>query len=486
MRGVGRIGALVTIQACVSLQAAEAIDLGSRRELFVDRYLIDRLDGVSFRLHEPRDEGVAFTFDKPWEGLFSGYCTIIRDGDRLRAYYRGMPKAGADGSDGEATCVAESADGKAWTKPSLGLFAWKGFKENNIVLMNDVPFSHNFSPFLDTRPGCPANERYKAVAGVQSSGLALYASEDGYRWRRLQDKPFLTKRQVPYNWMFDSQNLAFWSEAAGHYVCFFRVGKDGIRRIARTTSRDLVNWSAPELMEYETGDGAARVEQLYTSQANPYSRAPHLIVACAARFMPDRQVISASEAAAIGVNPGYFKDTSDAIFMTSRGDAVFRREVMDGFIRPGIGPRNWVSRTNYPALGVVQTGPTELSLYVNQDYAQPTAHLHRYSLRLDGFMSLHAPDAGGEARTKPFVFRGQRLKLNFATSAAGGIRGEIQDQTGKPIPGFSIDDAVELIGNDIDREIRWKGGADVSRLAGKPIRLRFRLKDADLYSLRFE
>jgi hypothetical protein len=75
--------------------------------------------------------------------------------------------------------------------------------------------------------------------------------------------------------------------------------------------------------------------------------------------------------------------------------------------------------------------------------------------------------------------------VNFATSAAGGIRVEIQDAQGKPIPGYTLDDAQELVGNEIERTVAWKGGSDVSELAGKPIRMRFVLKDADLYSLQF-
>ena len=31
------------------------LDIGSRRDLFVDRYLLERLDHVSLKLHEPRD-----------------------------------------------------------------------------------------------------------------------------------------------------------------------------------------------------------------------------------------------------------------------------------------------------------------------------------------------------------------------------------------------------------------------------------------------
>src|SRR5688500_5227883 len=82
----------------VSVVAAEPIELGSRRELFVDGYLIDKLDRAELRLQTPRDEGVAFNLDQPWEGAFSAYTTILKDGDKYRAYYRGLPKAKADNS----------------------------------------------------------------------------------------------------------------------------------------------------------------------------------------------------------------------------------------------------------------------------------------------------------------------------------------------------------------------------------------------------
>ena len=125
-------------------------------------------------------------------------------------------------------------------------------------------------------------------------------------------------------------------------------------------------------------------------------------------------------------------------------------------------------------------------VYVESNYAQPTVHLRRYSLRLDGFASIRAPYSGGELITKPLTFSGKRLVLNFSTSAAGDIRVEIQDVEGKPIPGFSLQQANEVIGDEIERAVSWKDGEDVGSLAGKPIRLRFVMKDADLYALRFD
>ena len=63
------------------------IDIGSNRELFVDHYLIERLDGAHLILHHPHDEGPVLKFDQPWEGPFCGYCTVIKDRDKYRFYY---------------------------------------------------------------------------------------------------------------------------------------------------------------------------------------------------------------------------------------------------------------------------------------------------------------------------------------------------------------------------------------------------------------
>ena len=87
--------------------------------------------------------------------------------------------------------------------------------------------------------------------------------------------------------------------------------------------------------------------------------------------------------------------------------------------------------------------------------------------------------------TKPFIFKGTRLLINYSTSAVGSIKVEVQDQAGAAIAGFSLADATEIYGDEIERAVSWKHGTDVGRLAGEPIRLRFVMKDADQYSMSF-
>lgn len=484
MRRALRLTATILLTLGATAQAATPVDVGARRELFVDRHLIDRIDGTTLTLHRPVDRGPVLKFDHPWEGPFCAYVTVLRTPEKFQMYYRGATPGSTDTSDHQVTCYAESSDGITWTKPELDLFPREGRAKTNIVLANAAPVTHNLSPFIDANPAAKPEERYKAIGGYNETGLMAYASPDGVRWRPMSDKPVLTRDALKQGFVFDSQNVPFWSEAEHKYVLFYRLYKDKKRRVARVESEDFLTWSNPQLMEYERDGQPAPVEELYTNQTAPYFRAPHLYVATAARFMINRQVLTTQQANAIRVDPKYFHDCSDAIFMTSRGGHVYDRTFMTAFVAPGIGNENWTSRTNYPALNVVQTGPTEMSVYVNQNYGQPTSHLRRYSLRLDGFASVHADYDGGEMVTKPLTFEGRSLLLNFATSAPGGIRVEVQDEQGKPIDGFALADCRELIGNDIERPVLWTGG-DLAALAGKTVRLRFVMKDADLFAMRF-
>ncbi|WP_040417076.1 hypothetical protein [Cyclobacterium qasimii] len=447
--------------------------IGSNRELFVDDFLIDQLEGASMEMHAPIDEGVAFNLDNPWEGKFSLYSTIIKDDSIYRAYYRGLPDV-IEGNDRELTCYAESKDGINWYKPNLGIHEVNGSKDNNVILV-DKELTHNFSPFLDTNPNAKANEKYKALAGKKVTGLYSLSSEDGIHWVKTKNEPVINEGNL------DSQNVSFWSPGENKYLVYFRTMDSGFRSVSRASSVDFETWDQGVEMKY----GEAPLEHLYTQQTSPYFRAPQIYLAIGGRFMPDKQVVTDEQAAQMGIDPNYYKACSDAFLMSSRGGAVYNRYFMESFIRPGIGLSNWVSRTNYPALNVVQTSDSEMSIYVNQDYAQPTAHLRRYSMRLDGFSSLSAGYDGGNMLSKPFVFEGGALELNYSTSAAGEIFIELLDENGNKIPGFSKEECQPIIGNELARTVYWNKNTDVSKLSGKTVRMKIYLKDANIYSFRF-
>jgi len=463
--------------------AAEPVAVGSRRELFVDHHLVERLVNAELRLQHPRPAGIALRFDKPWEGQVSGYVTVLQDGDRYRMYYRGRPLTGYGDNDPraqEVTCYAESQDGIQWQRPNLGLIAFGGSKENNAILADVGHVTHNFAPFLDTRPGVPATERFKGVGGSSETGLMGWVSGDGIHFRPLRAEPLIT------GGAFDSQNNIFWSDSEQCYVCFFRTFKNNVRWITRTTSRDFLNWTPAVDMEF----GNAPHEHLYTNQTEPYFRAPHIYIGTAARFWPGRRSLTDHQVAGLGLDgPANYRDlkleSSDAVLLTSRGGSHYDRTFLESLVRPGPDLRNWTARSNYPARGLVPTGPGEMSMYVQRNYGQPGHHLERLVFRTDGLAAVHAGYQPGELLTPPLTFTGNRLSLNLATSAAGGVKVEIQDAEGRALPGFSLADCLELNTDDLDREVSWRGGADVAALEGQPVRLRFWLKDADLFAWQF-
>ena len=479
------IGATATLllpipQLSLETCSAEPVEIGSRLELFVDRHLIDQLDGVRLKLHHPRREGVALKMDRPWEPKTGAYITVFRDRGKYKMYYRGRPPRKPTSESREVVCYAESDDGITWTRPNLGFYEVYGTRQNNVILAKIGRCGVNFAPFVDTRPGVPSSERYKAIGGLPPEGLFAFVSADGLHWKKMSDRAIITRGK------FDSQNNAFWSISEQCYICYFRTFKNGVRWISRTTSQDFLRWKPAVEMDF----GDAPHEHLYTNQTEPYFRATHIYLGLAARFMPGRQALSEAQQKQIGLpeldNYRHLRGAiSDCVLLSSRGGNRYERTFMESLLRPGGDKQDWVARSNYLARGIVPTGDREMSVYVKRHFGQPTAYIERLTLRIDGFASVWAPYRGGQMVTKPMTFSGRQLVINYATSAAGEIRVEIQDEAGNPIPGFSVGDCHRIIGDEIERTVRWKGAASVGELTGKPVRLRFVIKDADLYSLHF-
>ena len=437
-------------------------EIGSRRELFCDRWLIDKLDRAKLRLHHPVPQEIALSFDRPWEGPISFYVAILEHGGEARAYYRGWQ---GEKTRNDCVAVATSPDGIAWTRPNLGLYEWKGSRENNICWIGQG--AHAFAPFVDANPATTAAQTFKALAplrGKGRKGLVPFVSEDGYRWTMLQQEPVIT------DGAFDSQNLAYWDTLRGKYVSFYRDFRNGVRDIKFSTSDDMLHWAEGQWLDY----GGAPREHFYTNATISYPRAPHIYMAFPKRFVPGRKVVPEHPGAGL----------SDGVFMTSRDGLHWDRTFLEAFLRPGRDRNNWTERNMGIAWGIVQTADDELSLYWVENYRHPTCRLRRGTLRVDGFASAYAGYAGGELLTHPLSFEGEELVLNYATSAAGSVRVELQDVDGNPLPGYTLEENEELYGDELERPVSWKG-ISLAALAEQPVRLRFVLRDADVYSLRF-
>jgi hypothetical protein len=488
---------LVTIAVAHHAWSAEPIVIGSRLELMVDDYLIERMTGASLVLHQPVAREVAIEHNAPWEGNNCGYHTVLQDGGVYRMYYMiAHNECGANERRPEPaihsimSAYAESTDGIHWQKPSLGQFEFAGSNRNNILMWDsyDKTTECVLVPFKDLNPKCKPAERYKAMH-VGAGGLSTAKSADGIRWSHLSDKPVITKGT------FDSENLAFWDTVRGEYRAFFRGFRDGRRDVLTATSPDFVHWTEPVWITYP---GSPR-QELYTNQIVPYYRAPHIFVGFPTRYVDRGWQLSHESLPELehrrqraSLAPRYGSAITDGLFMSSRDGATFKRW-NEAFLRPG--PQelgHWIYGDQYQNWGLVETNsdlpgaPNELSMYAVEGCWRGTAdRLRRYTIRMDGFVSLQSPLSGGECVTRPLVFSGHKLVVNFASSAAGSLRVELQDADGKPFDGFGLEDCPEVFGDSLERVIVWKAGSDIHKLAGQPVRLRVALKDADLYSFQF-
>jgi len=486
-------------------EVTQMIDIGSRRELLVDMALIDRLEGgAALRLQHPVMREITLVADQPWEGnMCGGYKTYFRDEDRFRFYYQAWNGVMTE-QDGKTVFAEapirigylESRDGIHWQRPRVGIIDFNGSTENNLVFDGFPPFQrgvHGFAPFKDANPACLPEARYKAIGADNTWPCHLFAlqSPDGVHWSLLREEP------LEIAGAFDSQNLVFWDTLRGEYRCYFRdfTTDTFCRGIKTCTSPDFLHWTAGEWLEYP----GAPVEQLYTNQIQPYFRAPHLLVGFPTRYIerswsPSIEALPEVEHRRRRAQAAerYGAAVTDGLFMSSRDGRTFTRWG-EAFIRPGLRPEgSWAYGDCYQGWGMLETesdipgAPNELSFFVAEGYWRGSANaIRRYTLRMDGFVSLSAPLAGGTMVSPPLTFTGARLSLNLSTSAAGSAKVELQEADGTPIAGYTLDDCWEIIGDTLDYTVRWKQGTAVHGLAGRPVRLRVALHDADLYSYCF-
>lgn len=465
------LATLILLSSITALSAAEPRDIGSRRELFVDDYLIDRLAGsAKLVVQKPTPREVVLVTDKPWEGSSCLYFTIFQDGDLYRMYYRGLQTKDRKPTHREVVCYAESRNGVKWTRPELGLVAFGESKKNNIIW--DGLGSHNFTPFIDGNPKCPPEAKYKAIGrgmrtpdGKAGSVHQLFAfqSPDGLRWSLMRDQPVLAQGK------FDSQNVAFWDAERDCYVAFYRDSQAGFRAVRTATSRDFLHWSEHRFLGYR---GAAR-QHLYTNAVQRYDRAPHLLIGFPTRFLPRNKFPDRPE-------------WTEPILIAGRDGRSFR--LWDDPIIPANTKATSGNRSNYVSWGLVQLPgkSNEYSLYAAEDRRTGTSmRLRRYSYRTDGFVSATTRGSAGELLTKPLTFSGNRLRLNCKTASGGSIRVEIQAADGTPITGFRFRECLNTVGDGIEQTVSWKNTCDVSQFEGRPIRLRFVMNDAALYSFQF-
>jgi hypothetical protein len=243
---------------------------------------------------------------------------------------------------------------------------------------------------------------------------------------------------------------------------------------------------------------------MYTNGIFPYYRAPHIFAGFPVRYTERKwepmfeqlpHLKWRTEKMTRFSEPRLGTALTDCLFITSRdGFNFFRHD--EPLLKPGIfRGHNWVYGDCYAGWGLLETpaetpeAPREMSFFAGEDYTSRPVGIRRYTMRLDGFACLRAGGLERQAFTKPFTFTGNTLTLNMSTSAAGYVTVEFFDNNGGHIPGYSLEAGYRMFGDHTSIKVLFRRGdsavGDVSALEGRPVRLRFTLKEAKLFSMQF-
>jgi len=474
------------------------ISIGGNRECFFDDYLLDtERTTAEFRVHHPIRKSAVLTHEEPWEGPSCDFHNFFYDEEYgfWRMYYNGFGfKPQVD------ICYAESKDGIHWEKPKLGICVFEGSTENNIILSHRSEFENcrfgldNFFVFKDENPACKPDEKYKGVLGhcITPGELFIFTSQDGIHFKETY--------QIPTPGQFDSVNVMFWDPEFKKYRCYYRWNHDigsqtndgpsdttcNVRDVRYIESEDFINWTEQKRLVYKDNKDLP----MYTNMVMKYPRSDSMYIAFPTRYI-ERQEWDDSFEELCGKkarkkrmqsNKRFGLAITDCLFMCSRDGVHFTR-YHEAFFRPGVeNPINWVYGDCYPARGIIvmdseiQGADPEFNMFT-VDHKASGAQMYRYTIRQDGFVSLHA---GGDEKllvTKPFIFEGSVMRINFSTSAWGNIKFKITDEDGNSI------ESCETFGDKIDRKVAFDG--DLSAFSGKSVVLEAVLIDADLYALQF-
>jgi len=508
-------GAVLALQPDLVAAAAEPLDIGSARQVFIDGRFLAETQNVTLEVHPPRKTGEwTIKPEHPWErGGVGPYSNVLHDGRTYHMWYHVMEDVQWDqGRTNGCICYARSSDGIRWEKPMLGLIAYAGSRSNNIVVGHGAAGllmgQDGGLVFLD--PNARPAERFRLACRFESlgKGVHILSSPDGIRWT-LTHTNITSYREDGKRHHLDSQNIVFWDDRLSKYVVYGRKNLSAAevqgRGVARAESDKVGQFSEvqemPVVIGPEPGD---RWVDYYSSSALKYPWAQDAYYMFPQAYFHYLRGEMPEFPRQTPVNAGPLHTQ----FGASRDGLEWHRCDRRPFVPLGMkGEFDWASARMIHGL-VPDTSGREMFMYYRaSDWLhgwdrnesnkslltqaglgadQNIAVLSRVVLRRDGFISVYAPRTGGEFTTEPLRFTGGKLVLNVDTSAEGTLRVALLDSEGKAVQGLGLQDC-DLIhtANEINRVVKWKGNADLSRFAGKTIRLRFALQNTHLYAFQF-
>lgn len=469
------LGAFVAGSALSHTAGGSAINVDGFRQLFIDDHVIAQMQSVRRTFHAAKrhEANPIIHGDHPWlDGFAYLYGSVERhpETDKLRLWY--MSRFKKAGKFVWTMCLTESADGIRWTVPKLGLVPDRhGSRQNNMVMSTETHsgFDECLTPVRDPQPANPAR-RYRSLFWANDNGFrGTYSawSADGVKWHN--------DRKALFNDTGDAGSIMY-DVYRGRWVFFARPLDNQISR-AVSFSRDFQKWTPLNVIFQ--ADKAKR-ENFYNMQgfcyeglylgtvtiqweeSGRYALEPHLALS---RDCENWRWVNQPKAFIPHGPHGSWEEFNTQM---SAGNPI----------RMGDQLYFYYSGRTYPHSPYYWRGRDEL---VPKASVEPDVNIGLATLRVDGFVSLDAHYGGGSVETKPLNFTGKKLSLNCA-AAHGEILVEVLDASGKIIPGFARQDCLPVCQDKIIQPVAWKTHQTLANLKGKPVKLRFYLNRASLYS----
>jgi len=458
--------------------------VGQLRELFLDdTELVESLDGmeiVAGQAEKVTDEPV-LKRDRPWELGTPRYINVLYDDEEntYKMWYQCLteyvPYGGTPGKQ-LAMAYALSKDGVHWEKPGLNNIPYsvnpknidstKDNRPSNLLSFSVQTKSNIRAPYVikDYADPDPA-KRYKLLFHLwdfRGRGLGIATSPDGIHWKSPHSYTVMQGG-------FDTHNIFFWDPQYGCYVAYVRRWQYGKRSIARATSPDCYHWSQETVVEGpDERDGPN--ENLYTPACFRMKHVRNVYIMVTGVFDSEKDIVTPQLAVSRdGINWSRFRQP----FIPHGEEGA------------------WDSGGAWPTATEIPAGDYMLFYYRGNRKAHgddPDAGVGVARIKRDRFVGLHAGASGGTVTTHPLrlTYRGGRkpergiLTVN-ADASLGSIQVELLDAQGKTVPGFSVDDCIPMTVDGLDHIIRWKSQPTLYPVFGKPVKMRFHLKDTTVY-----
>lgn len=474
--------ACLILSASLSLAEEVPLDVGSRKQLFIDQKFIASSDRIRLVTNPAQKLGQIRDADgKPLMGHVS---RVIEDQGKIRMYV---------GHDGVSIYESDDAVHFTATGRSIG----GGIFSTIFLDPHDPNLAQRYKLFL--LKSQPKFDR-------ATDGVYAFISADGLNFSEVG-------RVLPC--FTDNPTIVMWDERIGKYLIYVRAlayDTPNQRRIARIEVDDpLRPWPFHETQEPRpflnidhvpvvlmADDKDDPDSDIYYNAATIYGEAQDVYLMFTTQFRhfsPGRHPYVRP-----GKPGGGWEDFGplETQLAVSRDGIHWERPSREPYYPMGL-PDEWdrwyavmgpgvARRGNYLYQYYNSSGRLHDGAILRAEYEHAAPQLGGIGIvrqRLDGFVSADADYQGGWLQTPLLKFSGNRLRLNIDTGAMGTALVELRDADGQPIPGFMLAECEEIVGNFIDQLVHWKSGVDLSTLAGRPVRLHVKMNRAKLYAFQF-